>query len=205
MDQRVLLSKISHFWEWFQENEQMFKEVTDPQALVEAMDNQVLEFGMFSWEIGEGKTRPYYLLVSPNGNGNRLEISYKLMEAAPDLRDWEFHYCKPPRDWDFRVEIHDQFLVSQQIDASEWEYVLVKTPDGLVEVIIQANNMSNVDPEDKLNTAETALIKILGEELVIDYLCALEVVPEFSPEHEHFCQAMRTLRRNFEKLIGKGR
>lgn len=205
MDQRVLLSKISHFWEWFQKNEQMFKEVTDPQALVEAMDNQVLEFGMFSWEIGEGKTRPYYLLVSPNGNGNRLEISYKLMEAAPKLRDWEFHYCKPPRNWDYRIEVYDKFLVSQQIDASQWEYVLVKTPDNLVEVIIQANNMSNVDPEDKLNAAETALIKILGEESVIDYLGALEVVSEFSPEHEHYCQAMRSLRRNFEKLIGKGR
>ena len=205
MDQQTLMSKISRFWEWFEESEHMFREVTDPQAVVEAMDNHILEFGMFAWEIGEGQSKPHYLLVSPNGDSKRLDISYKLIQAAPNLRHWEFHYCKPPKDWNFQFEIYDQFLVTQLIDASEWEYVLRKMEDNYVEVIIHADNMDNIDPEDKLNAAEMTLIKILGEELVIDHLGALEVVHEFSPVQEKRCQNMPTLKRNFEKMVGKSR
>ena len=203
MDQHTLMSKISRFWDWFQESEHLFREVADPQTAVEAMDNHVLEFGMFSWEIGEGHSKPHCLLISPNGDSHRMDISYKIMKAAPNLRHWEFQYCKPPKNWDFQFEIYDQFLVPQIIDAGEWEYVLVKMPGNYVEVIIQANNMANIDPEDKLNAAEMALVKILGEELVIDYLGALEVVHEFRPEHEKRCQNMHSLKRNFERLVGQ--
>lgn len=201
MSTQVLHSKIDRFWNWFLENEHLFKEVSDPQAVVEAMDEHVLGFGLFSWEIGEGDSKPYYFMISPNGDGRRMEISYKIMQAAPDLRDWEFRYCKPPKDWDYQLEIYNRFLVKKIIDASEWEFVLNKTPDRLIEVIVQAVNMHDVDPEDQLNTAEMVLMKILGEELVIDYLCALEVVQEFSIKDDARSQHMRALKRNFEKLV----
>ena len=201
MDQQTLNLKISRFWEWFQQSEQMYREVTDPQAAVEAMDNYVLEFGLFSWEIGEGKSKPHYLMISPNGDGKRMDISSALIKAAPNLQHWEFLYCKPPMDWDFQLEIYDQFLVKQNIDTSEWEYVLFKLPDNYVEVIVRANNMPEVEMEDKLNAAEMVLTKILGEELFINYLGALEVVRDFNDEQGKHSHQMRSLKSHFEELV----
>ncbi len=201
MDQQTLKSKISRFWDWFQESEHLYREVTNPQVAVEAMDNYVLEFGMFSWEIGEGKSKSHYLMISPNGDGKRLDISCALMEAAPNLQHWEFLYCKPPKDWDFQLEVYDQFLVKQQVDASEWEYVLLQLPGNYVEVTIRVNNMDDVDMEDKLNAAEMALTKLVGEELVINYLGALEIVREFNPDQEKHSHKLGTLRRDFEKMV----
>lgn len=201
MNEHLLESKIHQFWDWFSKSDHLFKNMDDPQTAVEEMDNHVLEFGLFSWEIGEGQSRPYYLQVSPNGDGARLDISYKLMKAAPNLRDWEFRYCKPPLDWDYRFEINDQSLVPLTVDASEWEFILKVLPDGLVEVVICAKNMETVDVEDQLNAAEMALTKILGEELVINHLGALEVVKEFSIPQEKYCRNLRTLRKYFDKMI----
>ena len=201
MNSSNLQAEITLFWNWFQESEHLFKEVTDPQAVVEAMDEHVLSFGLFSWEIGEGNSKPHYFMISPNGDGRRMEISYKIMEAAPNLRDWEFRYCKPPKEWDYQLEVYNRFLVKRRIDVSEWEYVINKTPDGMVEVIIQSLNMDDIDTEDQLNAAEIALINILGEELVIDNLCALEVVREFSVQDDLRSRHMRTLKRSFEKLV----
>ena len=201
MDQQVLNKKISRFWNWFRENEKLFKDTDNPQAAVEAMDEHILEFGLFSWEIGQGWSKPYYLMISPNGDANRLNISYKLIKAAPDLRDWEFRYCKPPQNWNYQFEIHDRFLVKQTIDASEWEFVLLKTQDGYAEVILRINNMNDVEMDDILNAGEMALTRILGEEAVIDRLAALEVVREFSPENEKHAHNIRALRKIFEKLF----
>ena len=53
-----------------------------------------------------------------------------------------------------------------------------------MKIIICAGNMHNMDSEDKLNAAEMVLTKILGEEIVINYLGALEVVTEFSVQQE---------------------
>ncbi|MEO1257905.1 MAG: hypothetical protein AAFZ15_03880 [Bacteroidota bacterium] len=201
MSSSNLQADIDRFWNWFQESEHLFKEVTDPQAVVEAMDEHVLAFGLFSWEIGEGNSRPHYFMISPNGDGRRMEISYKIMKSAPDLRDWEFRYCKPPKDWDFQLEVYNRFLVKQLVDVSKWTYVIHKTPDNMIEVVIRSLNMIDIDTEDQLNAAEAALINILGEELVIDNLGALEVVEEFSIQDDVSSHHMRTLKSSFEKLV----
>ena len=36
------------------------------------------------------------------------------MEVAPNMRDWEFRYCKPPQDWDYSFEIYDKSLVKTE-------------------------------------------------------------------------------------------
>lgn len=202
MNNEVLLKKINDFWEWFVEHEEQYKDVEDPKAAVESMDEQVLDFGLFSWEIGENGGRPYYFMISPNGNGDRLALSYEIIKRAPNLRDWEFRYCKPPEDWDYQMMVYDRMLVQQPVDVGAWRFALNKAAEEqLVEVYIQVSNMSNVDPEDRLNAAESALMKILGEEWVIDHLGALEVVETFSPELEKKSIAVQSLKTRFDELI----
>jgi hypothetical protein len=196
-----LQSKISQFWTWFQQNEQHYRELTDVQAAKEAMDNHILDFGLFSWEIGEGTSRPHYFVISPNGDAGRLELSRRIIEAAPYLRDWEFYYCRPPKNWDFKFEMYDRYLLKQQFDASNWEFALVERPENQIEIIIKTDNLETLDMDDELDAGDFAITQILGEELVIEYLEAFEMVTEFRPEHPTETYKMPQLKHQFEKMI----
>lgn len=198
MQSDSLTEKVNAFWKWFAENEHMFKEIEDADGARDAMDNQILEFGMFSWEISEGFSRPFSLTISPNRDRKRLEISYQIIQAAPDMSDWEFHYCKSPKAWDYSIEMYDQFMVKQRFDVSEWEYALLHHPKDNIEIIICANNLSKMDVDDRLDAGEIALVNILGEELVIEHLCALEVVAEFEDDHKSIRKKIGHLKTDFE-------
>ncbi len=201
MHEENIKHKISQFWDWFSFNEEMFRNVTDAESAKDAMDNQILEFGLFSWQIKEGDSKPYSLTISPNGDRKRLAISCQIIEAAPTSYDWEFHYCKPPKSWDYIFEMYDQFMLKQKYDTSKWEYVLFNNPDKNIEVIICANNLHGIDLDDRLDAGELVLTNILGEELVIDYLCALEVVDEFIPENKLLSKKIHHLKSDFEAAI----
>jgi len=59
MESILLKNKINDFWKWFVEHEKQFREISDPVATRELLDNQVLQFGVFSWEIGKGQGRMF--------------------------------------------------------------------------------------------------------------------------------------------------
>ncbi len=201
MHQENLPYKIAQFWDWFASNEQMFREIADAEAAKDAMDNQVLEFGLFSWQIEEGGAKPFSLTISPNGDRKRLVISRQIMEAAPISQYWEFHYCKPPGNWDYTFEMYDRFMLRQKYNASDWEYVLFNNPGNNIEVVIRADNLHGLGLDERLDAGELALTNILGEELVIDYLCALEVVNEFGPKHNPPGKKMHHLKSDFEAAV----
>jgi len=64
--------KVKQFWDWFIDNEYQFRAITDTKTVVELLNNQVLEFGMFAWEIGIGVEKPHSFTISPNGDKKRL-------------------------------------------------------------------------------------------------------------------------------------
>lgn len=196
---------IINFWDWFQANEYLFREIIDAEGAVKAMNEQVLQFGLFSWEIGEGNAKPHSLTLSPNGDKQRLLLSQKIVAAAPDMPDWEFNYCKPPREWDFKFEAYDQYMVRQQFDASEWEYVLQKNEENEMEVFILADNLSLLDDDDEMNAVDMVLTNVLGEENVIHHLDAFEVVDEFNEEFDNMVEKLPLLRHHFENLLRRGR
>ncbi len=171
------------------------------EAAKEAMDNHILDFGLFSWEIGEGTARPHYFTISPNGDPKRLELSRRIMDAAPNLRDWEFYYCKPPKNWDFKFEMYDRYLIKQQFDASAWEFALVEQPENQIEIIIKTDNLEPLDVDDELDAGDFAITQILGEELIIEYLEAFEMVTEFGPEHPAERYKMPHLKYQFERKL----
>ncbi|MEM6380665.1 MAG: hypothetical protein AAF705_20950, partial [Bacteroidota bacterium] len=80
MNNDFLDQKIDDFWEWFLLMEQRFLDFFEDrtpgnkEALIEHLNNKVLDFGLFSWEMGPGKTKKYYFTVSPNGNEQRMRI-----------------------------------------------------------------------------------------------------------------------------------
>ena len=58
--------KIREFWDWFVTHEKKFRDVKDPEKVVEMLNEQVLEFGFFSWQLGEGEYKPHRFIISPN-------------------------------------------------------------------------------------------------------------------------------------------
>lgn len=198
-DQAVV--KITRFWDWFRQNEYRFKDVEDVGEVVDALDNQILEFGLFAWEIREGTRRPYRLTISPNSDRRRLELSRLIVDMAPDLADWEFFYCKPPLPWDFRLEMYDSFMVIQSVDVSDWSFVLLPQPEQKADILILPTNMATFDEEDKRIAADLALTHILGEEDKITYIASIRVVPFFAPEHEPLQAGMRELKFQFDQLF----
>ena len=80
----ILEKKIDQFWSWFVQMEGPIRsffteeEPVNKDLIIESMNNRVLDFGMFTWEIGPGMNQPYYFLISPNGDKERLQISRQI-------------------------------------------------------------------------------------------------------------------------------
>lgn len=179
-----LSARILAFWTWFAETESAIREyftdeeLVDKAALIEAIDNRVLDFGLFSWTISQGAHRPFCLTISPNGNAERLRISKLIMQSAPPLPEWEFNYARPALEQALVFSLYDDFMVEQEVDASQWRYILEKRPDGKAVIILEAGNMRHLDPDTRAIAGEQVVNNLLGEEIVIEQVHRVEVVEE---------------------------
>ena len=175
--------KIKNFWEWFEQHEEKFRVISNPELVREMLDNQVLQFGKFYWEIGEGEKKPHRFIISPNGNAKMLQLSLAIMNDAPDLPHWEFYGAKPPRDWDFTFEMYDSFVVKRKIDAAEWEYIIRMNPNRKIKLLLYAENIDFLDMEEKLAAADLVLNNIIGEAAKITHIESVTFIP-FVDEHQ---------------------
>lgn len=194
--------KIKQFWDWFIDNEFEFREVTDSKRVVELLNNQVLDFGLFAWEIGEGIDKPHSFTLSPNGDKRRLQLSKDIFEKAPELRQWEFNYCKPINpDWDFTFEVFNSMLVKQTYDASKWEFVLVEEEDQKISILLRAQNIVTLDYDDLPSVGSLVIINLLGEETKIKNIHRIEFVDEFLPDDEKWTFPLPHLKREFTAFL----
>lgn len=174
-------AKIESFWEWFIDNESRIKAAVnetseeDRTELIHSIDNQVLEFGMFKWEIGHGSTKPFYLTISPNGSKELLLISKNIIQSAPVLSDWEFNYSTPVKDWNLQFSLFDDFMIERDIDASNWKFILERSINQ-IKIIIEAANIATIDEQTQLTAANYVITNLVGEECRINTIHAIEVV-----------------------------
>ncbi len=190
--------KVKQFWDWFIDNEYQFREVTDTKTVVELLNNQVLEFGMFAWEIGVGKRKPHSFTISPNGDKKRLFLSRQIFKQAPDLQHWEFNYCRPiKRDWDFTFEVFNSMMIKQVYDASRWEFVLVEEDKQKITILIKATNIVTIDFDDLPSIGDMVVNNILGEERRINDVHSIQFIDEFLPEDEKWIFPLADLREEF--------
>ena len=201
MIEAIHQEKIEHFWKWFMEHEEKFRIVTHPNLVREMLDNQVLQFGVFYWEIGEGLEKPHTFTISPNGNEKMLQRSEAIMELAPDLPLWEFYAAKPARDWDFTFEMFDSFMVKRKIDAADWEYIIRMTPERKIRLLLYAENVDFLDMEDKLVAAHLVINNIIGEADKINYVDSVSFIPFVDEHQEADIQMMPQLKFEFDKIV----
>ena len=176
--------RIESFWTWFVSNEQKIKDViqqgsgNEKELLVNALDNQILAFGLFKWEIGPGDNRPFFFTISPNGSEELLQISTAIIDAAPYLSDWDFYPALPVKAHQLQFTLFDDFLTEHEIDATTWKAVLNPHFSRKVEIMIEAGNISHLAPETLLEAGDIATTHLLGESLKITHVKKIEVLPK---------------------------
>jgi len=193
--------KIENFWKWFIANEQQIIEAVERESatehFIENLDNLILDMGMFTWEIGPGKINPWVLTISPNGDKDLIKVSQKIMEEAPNLKNWEFNYSKPAKDWNRKFVLYDDNMDEQHIDASQWNYVALKYDDGMIDLILEAHNIEQLDSETSLTAADLLVVGEIGEETKIDWVLSIEIVNQLESEHASRKTHIQNLRGEF--------
>jgi len=201
METSSLKNKIIHFWEWFVQHERQFREISDPVATRELLDNQVLQFGVFSWEIGEGQDKPHRFTISPNGNAKMLRLSEAIIGEAPELPYWNFFPAKPAVDWDFTFKMYDSFMLQQTIDAAEWRFICRITPDRKLNVLFYAKNIGFLDEADKEYAANFVLNQIIGEMDKIYFIDSVSFMKMAEDTHKEDLKLLTEFKFEFEKLL----
>lgn len=196
--------KIEEFWEWFASSEKWITEILnddyheDRKSLVQTMDNQILQFGMFTWEMGPKGDGQYFLTISPNGNEELLQVSKQIIALSPELKNWEFFYAKPAKDWDLKFSVFDDFMDEHPVDASGWRYLIQRPSKRNAQVIIEAENISHLDEETKMTAGDLVVTSLLGEAFKIYHIGKIIVVNQFDADEKSGSKSIFDLSKEFK-------
>ena len=197
--------KIENLWRWFVANEQQIIDAmlneSGSDNIIENIDNLILDFGMFSWEIGQGKNKPWFFTISPNGDRERIKISQEIVEYAPNLDSWEFNYSKPAIDWDRKFIIYDSIMNEQHIDASNWKYVALQNKDGMIELILEATNITHLDRDTAKNGADLFVTNEIGEETKIQLILSVDIVGQLESQYNSKKTGIQDLKKHLDELL----
>jgi len=179
--------KIENLWSWFVANEsQIIDSFQNPSLanyIVENLDDLILDFGMFTWEIGPGRVKPWFLTISPNGDRELIRVSQKIIEHAPNLSNWEFNYSKPAKDWNRKFIIYDSNMNEQNIDASNWTYVVLRNEDGMINLILEATNIAHLDHDTASTAANILVTSEIGEETKIQKIASVAIMDKLQRQY----------------------
>ena len=196
--------KINNLWKWFYANNQQIIACMETgegsDYIVENLDNLILSMGMFSWEVGEGKTKPWSFTISPNGNKQLLLTSQQIIEQAPELDSWEFNPGKPAKEWERKFSIYDNNMDEQVVDATEWHYVALMDEYGMIELMIEANNINHLDTETTTAAANLFINNEIGEVISIEKIAITTIVDELEDKHHNKKKAIQYLKKHIKEL-----
>lgn len=196
--------KIENLWKWFIANEQHIIEAmrneSGSENIVENIDNLILDFGMFSWEIGQGKVKPWFFTISPNGDRERIRISQEIIDYAPNLDNWEFNYCKPAIDWDRTFIIYDSNMDEHHVDASNWKYVALPDEYGRIELILEAANISDLDRDAATTAADLFVTNEVGEETSIQHILSIDIIGQLDSQYNSRKTGIQNLKKYIKEL-----
>lgn len=201
---KIKIDTIKEFWNWFAHNCNSLEENYENTELLDQLDQWIYKLGDFSWEIGPGINAANALTISPNGDKNLLQSTKTIITYAKKCSGWEFYYAVPPKNWNliFDFETKDNYPV--EINAQEWEYVLLKYEDDMFEIIIKATNLNELRDDDKIIAAEILLDGVIGEEQRIQDICAIEVVNDFDKEYRERKSNITNLIKHLNELKKRG-
>lgn len=179
---------ILDFWRWFVKNELRIKDCISKQDLIEqekivkSLNEYILAFGAFSWDVGQDDNDDWFLTISPNLDQELLKISQVIIALAPSHLEWRFHSAKPSKKWDYQLEVYDELMDVFKVDSSKWNFVALEEEDGSIELNFELFELSNRHEEAIENAITAFIINELGEEFLTTQISNIELFNQFDDE-----------------------
>jgi hypothetical protein len=192
--------KVEGFWNWFCGIASSLAVDVENPSLIEQLDLRINELdSMLSWEIGPGSCEPWQLVISPNLDRDLRPKAQEIISHAPVIQGWEFHSARRPKDWDYKLLLErSEGREGVQLDVPHWEFVLLRYPDGGQEVLLQGDNLSALDDDERWQAAAIILESILGEEVLLDKISEFELVEQLEPR---FAEKRKPIQRLRETVL----
>lgn len=162
---------IGWFWNWFvRHSDELTTDFLAQRYSVlssemrQALDEISQRSARLNWEIGPGSHKLYRLVLSPTVPAN-IPLCDELALRAPDLRDWEFISCKPPKPHPFVFSLHSlPEGLPYSIDARNWLCRVDPDRDRrMASVEFHCPVQLSLDDTNANAVAYTLLDNILGE------------------------------------------
>lgn len=179
-DRDAVAEASAKFWDWFAAEARNRKHFDDPE-FISSLERRLhaIHDGL-SWEIGPGERRDFALAISPSLRPELIETALAVVKDAPRMERWEVLAGRPSRPWQpvFTIEAAEGRRLA--VDASEWEYLLLRYEDGSTELVVLAPNLDL--PDDERWTAAAIVIEgLVGEIAALPLLSDLAVEREVDP------------------------
>lgn len=190
-------AQILEFWTWFSKIASSLSADIQNPSLLEELDSRLAHLNSkLSWEIGPGSSEPWQLIISPNLDTGLRQTAMDIISHAPVLEGWEFYPARRPKEWDYKFCIERTGREAEliELDATGWGFVLLEYPDGKHEVLLQANNLPELDGDERWQAAAIVLESILGEEVLMNTIDEFELLDQLEPRFAQRRQSIQGLR-----------
>ena len=160
--------KHERFWAWFRNNADTIIDNCDDGKLIGELDGEVtLAWPKLSWEIGPDPSGDWYFALSPNLNIDMAKIAKEAIDSAPEICGWRFYDTKQRKSWDGHFDLSTG-RGPIRLNASKWEYVLLRYPDGECEIFLISDDANLLDEDERWQAAAIVVEGLLGETCVLD-------------------------------------
>lgn len=199
--EEILKNKTDFFWNWFKDNNKELSSSIISETLINELNAQVLNLENLNWEVRKGVNQNNMLIISAGGDNNLFPIAKSIINMAPDIKDWEFYYYKPAKNWDYKLELKNYVKFDKELDVKDWEYILLKFKDNTFDIVIKAKNLNDLKKDDQYTIADIVLESILGDELSYSLIKNVRIVDEFDKDDLKNKNSIKDLANHIHKLI----
>lgn len=167
-----LQEPITRFWKWFTENEERLKRFYSAkqfERLTAEINHELDQVErQLAWEIGPGKTKPYLLTISGEGDLRLWQTAELMIDRAPDLPDWEFYSSRPPRPAADVVQLPES---DARFETADWQFVAIERPEvGRVDLVVIDDQLAAAESDSALKVVSIYLDQVLGEDMVESWI-----------------------------------
>lgn len=172
---------VQAFWDWFSVHQESLRHLSSDPEMTDTLNRAVDRLGDFDWEIGPGTRASHFFALSPQGDKDSLTLTKRIIQAAPDLPEWEWLPAKPLREWNLQF----YFLRPEGpvfVNGATWGCVIFRYPDGDYEVDFYPPDTLQLNMEDLELAAIIILDGELGEERRLNLVSHINIITEAQTE-----------------------
>jgi hypothetical protein len=148
---------------------------------------------IFATRLIEIRLALLVLTISPNLNRDLLEVAQRIVFAAPELRHWEFYATRPPKEWNYKIQVKSHIGRPFELDANDWVFILLSSPGGGYQVLLSGRNLPLLTETQRWQAAADVVCNILGEQMVLDAIDEVELLHSFHPYLSQRASSIRCL------------